>query len=283
MKALSRKLDRFCIKHPNFGIRNLMLFIIIGNAIVYLFTMMDTTGSFAYYLYFNPQLILQGEIWRLITFVFVPGYAKLWQIVLSLYFSYFIGSTLERYWGTAKFTLYYLSGVVFTMIYGLIAGLLTDSGYMLLDASYINLSMFFTFALFFPDTQLLLFFIIPIKIKWLAIVDAAFFVVSILLGTFPTNLLPLIAVLNFFIFCGDRFFGLFKQGRARNYKTSVNFRNKVASAKMENEHKDYRHKCSVCGKTDTQYPDLQFRYCSRCQGYHCFCEEHINNHIHFTE
>lgn len=283
LKAFSRGIDRFCARHPNFGIRNLMLFIIIGNAVVYLFCKMDTTRTFIYYLYFNPQLILRGQIWRLITFIFVPADTRLLYFAISLYFYYFIGSTLERYWGTAKFTLYYIFGVLFTMIYGIVAGLLTNSSYLFIDATYINLSMFFAFAVLFPDMRVLLFFFIPIKIKWLAIVDALFFAFRIIFGTFPTNLLPLIALLNFALFFGDSLLRMINSNRVRNNKTSASFRYNVHAAQRAEAQRPYHHKCAVCGKTDTDFPNLQFRYCSKCAGYHCFCEEHINNHVHFTE
>lgn len=281
MKFFSNAIDRFCYKHPRFGIKNLMLYIVIGTAIVYIMGMMDTTGTFLYYLYFNPALILHGQIWRIVTFLFVPTTSGILWVAIMLYFYYFIGSSLEREWGSAKFTLYYICGVVVTIIYGMIAGLLTDSTYMLLDSTYINLSMFFAFAVLFPDVRVLLFFIIPVKMKWLAIIDAVFFAYSIAIGTFPGNLLPLIALLNFFLFCGGYFSDFIKPIKARNSIASVNFRRQTQSAQYENAQKPYRHKCSVCGKTDTDYPNMQFRYCSRCQGYHCFCEEHINNHIHF--
>lgn len=281
MKFFSNAIDRFCYKHPRFGIKNLMLYIVIGTAIVYIMGMMDTTGTFLYYLYFNPALILHGQIWRIVTFLFVPTTSGILWVAIMLYFYYFIGSSLEREWGSAKFTLYYICGVVVTIIYGMIAGLLTDSTYMLLDSTYINLSMFFAFAVLFPDVRVLLFFIIPVKMKWLAIIDAVFFAYSIVIGTFPGNLLPLIALLNFFLFCGGYFSDFIKPIKARNSRASVNFRRQTQSAQYENAQKPYRHKCSVCGKTDTDYPNMQFRYCSRCQGYHCFCEEHINNHIHF--
>lgn len=281
MNKITKAIDRFCYRHPNFGINNLMLYIVIGNAAVYLFSQMDTTLFFYEKLLFNPQLILKGEIWRLLTFVFVPSVDGLLWVAVMLYFYYFIGSTLERYWGSGKFTLYYLSGVLFTMIYGLLAGLITDQQYMFLDASFINLSMFFAFATLFPDTQVLLFFIIPIKIKWLAIVDAVFFALSIFLGTFPTNLLPLVAILNFFLFCGDSITRAFKSARAANSRQASGFRASVNRAKYEERQQTYRHRCAVCGKTDTEYPNLEFRYCSRCTGYHCFCQDHINNHVHF--
>lgn len=287
MKKLSSAIDRFCYKHPRFGVRNLMLFIIIGQIIVFLFSMMDRTGYFISYLLFSPQLILQGQVWRLITFVFVPESSNLFTLAISLYFYYFIGNTLERQWGTPKFTLYYICGILCTVIYGMIAGLLGNFGYFGIGSSYINLSMFFVFATFFPESRVLLFFIIPIKIKWLAYLDAALFAFSIISSLMAGQILlafvPLVAVLNYFIFCGDILAEHFSRGRYKRSPNVVNFKKAAKQAHAETQSKGYTRKCAVCGRTDTDYPELEFRYCSRCEGYHCFCEDHINNHIHFTE
>ena len=173
---MQRKIDEFCRKHPNFGIPNLMKYITIANVVLWLFSMVNT--RILSYTTFNPYLILHGQVWRIVSFIFYPPSTG-FLAVIAFYLYYFIGSTLEREWGTVRFNLYYFSGVVLTIVYGFliyfIFGLSVD-----LSASYIYLSMFLSFAALFPDMQVLLFFIIPIKMKWLALVDAAFFVMSVL-------------------------------------------------------------------------------------------------------
>ena len=127
--------------------------------------------------------------------------------LIFLYFYYFIGSTMEREWGQAKFNLYFLSGMLFTIIYSFVVYFATGKSpdpYSV--AEYIYLSMFFTFATYYPDVQVLLFFVIPVKIKWLAWVDAAFFLYSVFRLPFPNSLLPIVAVLNYLLFCGDILF-----------------------------------------------------------------------------
>ena len=287
LKAIRRKIERFCYNHSRFGIPRLMLYIVIASAAVYLISMMDTTGSFIDYLSFSPYHILRGQIWRLVTWVIaLPPVSGIFWTAISLYFYYFIGSTLENHWGTARFTVYYILGVLLNVIYGFIVWLITgnDIG---INASYLNLSMFFAFAVLYPDQQVLLFFVIPIKIKWLAYLDAALFIYNIIVytisGAYAYALLPIIAVINFFIFCGEDLMRYLKRSRIRNASNVVNFRSAVREAERKEAERPYRHKCAVCGRTDTDYPELEFRYCSRCQGYHCFCSDHINNHIHFTE
>ena len=150
-------------------------------------------------------------------------------------------------------------------------------------ATYINLSMFFSFATLFPETRVLLFFFIPIKIKWLAYVDAAFFVLAVFTNSFPFNLLPVVAVLNYLLFCGSWLFDFIRPSRIKQHSRTVNFRREAQRINRERASAPYNRRCEVCGRTDTDYPNLEFRYCSRCAGYHCYCIDHINNHRHFTE
>lgn len=260
-----------------------MLFIVIGNAVVFLFSMMDTTRLFLPFLYFSPQKILEGQIWRLITFVFVPSSTNLLYLALFLYFYYFIGSTLERQWGAGKFTIYYLSGVLLTIIYGFIAGLLTPGSMIYLSANFINLSLFFAFATLFPENRVLLFFIVPIKIKWLALLNAAFFLFQIITMPFPLSLLPVVALLNYLVFCGEILLSAIGLLKNRVSPRTISFKKAVKNRQAAAAGKPYTRKCSVCGRTDTDNPGLEFRYCSRCEGYHCFCVDHINSHVHFTE
>ncbi|MEG1633045.1 MAG: hypothetical protein RR314_03230 [Oscillospiraceae bacterium] len=285
MKKFMKRIDIFCYKHPRFGIPNLMLFIVIGNLAVWLFSAMDSTGLLVYNLAFSAERILNGQIWRLLTFVFVPQSGGI-SLLLFLYFYYFIGSTLEREWGAGRFTVYYLFGMLLTIIYGFVTYFITGNSYPI-TADYINLSMFFAFATLFPDMQVLLFFIIPIKMKWLAIVDALYFAYEIFaklgMGYGMMSFLPIVALLNYFLFCGDELFSIVMPRGRQQRKKTVNFKREVAKIKHETKNKPYTRKCSVCGRTDADFPQLEFRYCSRCEGYHCFCEEHINNHVHFTE
>lgn len=280
------QIERFCWNHPRFGIPRLMLYIIIGNAIVYLFTMMDSTGTLVSLLAFNPAMFCRGQIWRIVTFVFVPNTYRAIVLLLELYFYYFIGSTLEREWGSGKFTIYYLMGVVLTAVYSLVAYWISGMT-VSVTASYLNFSMFFAFATLYPDQRVLLFYFIPIKVKWLGIANAVYFVITmisyLLAGLVVPALLPLVAVLNYLVFCGEWLFDALRPQRAAQRARTIKFKSAAKKIQREQKNAPYTRKCAVCGRTDTDHPELEFRYCSRCQGYHCFCQDHINNHIHFTE
>lgn len=290
MKKLYDGMQRFCAAHPRFGIPNLMRVIVIGNVAVYvlmLLTQANDANALSF-LTFNLNALLHGEVWRLVTFVFVPAYSSPFALLISLYFYYWIGSTLERQWGTAKFNLYYISGALLTVLGVVLASLITGNPYLTAAGTgYVNLSMFFAFAFLFPNTTVLLFFILPVKMKWLAYLDGALFAFDIIKAIGAHNwagvVLPIVALLNFAVFIWPEVHYLKERAKYQNSRKTVQFRQAQQQQAKQAQQQGYRHKCAVCGRTDTDYPDLQFRYCSKCVGYHCFCQDHIFNHVHFTE
>ena len=287
MKKLYDGVQRFCAAHPRFGIPNLMRVIVIGNVAVYvlmLLTQANDANALSF-LTFNLNALLHGEVWRLVTFVFVPAYSSPFALLISLYFYYWIGSTLERQWGTAKFNLYYISGTLLTVLGVVLASLISGNPYLTAAGTgYVNLSMFFAFAFLFPDTTVLLFFILPVKMKCL---DGALFAFDIIKAIGAHNwagvVLPIVALLNFAVFIWPEVHYLKERAKYQNSRKTVQFRQAQQQQAKQAQQQGYRHKCAVCGRTDTDYPDLQFRYCSKCVGYHCFCQDHIFNHVHFTE
>ena len=290
MKKLYDGVQRFCAAHPRFGIPNLMRVIVIGNVAVYvlmLLTQANDANALSF-LTFNLNALLHGEVWRLVTFVFVPAYSSPFALLISLYFYYWIGSTLERQWGTAKFNLYYISGALLTVLGVVLASLITGNPYLTAAGTgYVNLSMFFAFAFLFPNTTVLLFFILPVKMKRLAYLDGALFAFDIIKAIGAHNwagvVLPIVALLNFAVFIWPEVHYLKERAKYQNSRKTVQFRQAQQQQAKQAQQQGYRHKCAVCGRTDTDYPDLQFRYCSKCVGYHCFCQDHIFNHVHFTE
>ena len=177
--------------------------------------------------------------------------------------------------------MFYGLGVVLNIVVGFVLYAVSASAYpagllgylVTADMTYVNMSLFFAFATLYPDMRVLLFFIIPIKIKWLAWIDVALFAWSILsslfgvftagLAALPGVVLPLVAILNYFIFFWDNFLQLFGRVKYRTSRQTVNFKQATKKAQQQ---KGYIHKCAVCGKTDTDYPNEEFRYCSKCNG-----------------
>ena len=272
MRSIDSWLSRFCYKHPKLGIPNLMNYIVIGSVIVYLLDMFSG-GYCSALLAFSPYHILRGQVWRLLSFIFIPNSSSLLLMAISLYFYWMIGSALEREWGSTKFTVFYFMGVILNMLLGFLTGFAT--------MDYVNLSLFFAFATLYPETRFLVFFIIPVKVKWLAWLDAALFAFSIVNylvhGAFLFALIPIIAILNYFIFFSADFARLFHRVKHKTSKQTINFKQ---AQKKARETKGYMHKCAVCGITDADNPNMEFRYCSKCNGYYCYCMDHINNHVH---
>ena len=281
MHKLQRAIDRFCVKHPRFGIPNLMLYVCIGNAAVFLFSLMDTTHLFLSALTFSPAYILRGQLWRLLSFALIPNSSGIWTLVF-LYFYYYIGHTLENEWGTVRFNLYFFSGILLTVLYGFLLYFTTGIS-LSVSAYYIYMSMFFSFAALHGEQRVLFMMIIPIKIKWMAYIDAAMFLFDILTISFPMNLLPLVAVLNCLIFCWDDLTSTFRIRPRQQRRQTVDFRREVDRINAQRRAAPYRFRCEVCGRTDVSDPALEFRYCSRCSGYHCYCIDHINAHTHIHE
>ena len=275
MRSVDSWLDRFCYKHPRLGIPNLMTILMVGTALVYLMDLFSG-GMFSAMLDFYPAAILRGQVWRLVTFLFIPLSYRPITLLLSLYFYWWIGKSLEREWGTTKFTVFYACGVLFNIIFGFLAGSTS--------VTYLNLSLFFAFASLYPDLQVLLIFI-PVKVKWLAWIDAAFFALTILFNLINFNfvgaLLPLVAILNyvlfFWSFLRDFVRRIFRRYQHQSSRQTINFKKAAREAKKD---KGYLHKCAVCGVTDADDPNMEFRYCSKCNGYYCYCADHINNHVH---
>ena len=294
MRSIDSWFDRFCRKHPRLAIPNLMMYIVIGTAIVYI---LDMFGPFPIsdYLTFSPYYIVRGQVWRLITFIFIPLDNNPFWFILSLYMYWWIGSAVEREWGSTKFTVFYGTGVLLNILSGLILALFLGgfSGPIptLHGAEYLNMSLFFSMATLFPDLTILLFFVIPLKAKWLAWIDAALFLFGIGRGLVNTVLYgpfmlvsvipPLVAMLNYLLFFWSDITGFFtrtfRRAKHQTSRQTINFKQATRHAQQQ---KGYIHKCAVCGKTDTDYPDEEFRYCSKCNGYYCYCSEHIHNHVH---
>lgn len=283
MRKLNDAIDRFCAMHPRLGVPGLMRYIIAANAVIFVVSLFDRSGTLLRFLAMDPYAVLHGEIWRLVTYVLIPDGSD-FLIIFTLLFYFWLGEAMERLWGSTKFTVYYVSGVLLTDIGVLLAYLIDGQRILVYGAFYVGTALFMAYALTNPDAVIYFFFLIPLKMKWMAIVEGALFVIQVLryaaAGLWGMALMPVIAMLNLFVFFSPDLHRRADTVRAHNRREAVQFRKAVKEQKRQ---KGYNHKCEVCGRTDTDFPDLQFRYCSKCTGYHCFCEEHIFNHVHHTE
>ena len=195
MKNLRRQFELFCYKNRSKGIPNLMLYIVLGNAIVYVMSQIAGDYTLYYLLCFSRTAILQGQIWRLVTYPLTYMVDNVLLMVISLYCYYSIGRAMEHMWGTLRFNLFYLTGVVLMDIYCMLFGGTAD-------VVYLNMSLFLAYATLFPDAQFLLFFIIPIKAWIFALIDLVMVLIGLFTYAFPYNLFSIISLANYFLFFG---------------------------------------------------------------------------------
>lgn len=283
------KLER---RFGRYAISNLMFYIIAMYAVGFVIILINPT-FFYEYLTLDAAAILKGQVWRIFTFVMEPPNTSLIWILFSLYLYYFIGTNLERVWGAFRFNLYFFSGVLFHVVAAILVYVLTGIS-MQMGTSYLNLSLFLVFAALFPDVQFSLYFIIPIKVKWLAYLDIALFAYTVLQAFMPTYggdpvfgvyykanaVAAVVSLLNFLIF----FLSTRKASpyNPKQMKRKHEFKQNIRRAErpMQMYPNGARHRCAICGRTELDDENLEFRYCSKCNGNYEYCQEHLFTHKH---
>lgn len=283
-------------KFGKYAIRNLSIVLVICYAIGYLIEMI--VPSLINYLTLNPYAILHGQVWRLVSWILIPPEeSNIFFTLIMLYFYCSIGTTLERTWGTYRYNVYLFGGMLFTIVgsfllmgycyftqpvitfMGRIVTINTPYEYfnfisMMFSTYYINMSIFLGFAATFPDHSVLLMFIIPIKVKWLGVIYGVMLFISFLQGNIYSKFVIAASLMNFivFFFTSRNMMHLNpKQIRRRQeFKRDV----RRGSSGIT------KHKCAICGRTEVDCPDMQFRFCSKCDGNYEYCEEHLYTHTH---
>ena len=256
------------VKYGRFAIKDLIKYVVILNMIVYLGLLYSGNQMAVYNLMLVPSKIFQGEYWRLITYIFIPPQVSPIWIIFVLYFFFIIGSGLEQAWGSFKLNTYYLIGMIGTTIASLIFGIIGDP-------TYINLSLFLAFARIYPNYQILLFFIIPIKIKYLAWLNWIYIFYTFYSGSNDDKVCAVVSILNYLIFFGKDIIDTLRNTRATRKRTIT------CNRKIEKIiQKKYFHKCTICGITENDDPKMDFRYCIDCYGDYEYCMTHLNNHEH---
>lgn len=285
LKDLRKQFELFCMKNRNKGIPNLMLYISLGTAVVYVMSRIFGSTYLYSLLYFDRSLILHGQIWRLFTYPLTYYNSNLLLTAITLLCYYSLGRAMENIWGTLRFNLFYLTGVVMMDVYCLLFGGQAS-------VYYLNMSLFLSYATLYPDAHFLLFFIIPIKAWIFALFDLVIVLLGLFTSPFPYNLFPVISLANYFLFFGKDVLNVIpmswranarrlfrKKPKSQKGKT-IDFNAGSYEASHATPKAPYTHRCTVCGRTDVSNPELEFRYCSRCKGYYCYCQDHINNHSH---
>jgi hypothetical protein len=278
LNKMERRLGRYAIP-------NLMIWLIGASALGYL--ILQFNSDLFQYLILSPYFILRGQVWRIFTWILVPTYSNLFSLLIMSLLYYQLGSVLERSLGAFRFNVYIFSGMIFTivgefvlygiqyLVYGGVTMGMVTGGYQV-SMNYIYLSIFLAFATLYPDMQVLLMFLIPVKMKWMAFVYAIM-ALSDFINTGGAGRVSIaVSFVNFLIF--------FLQVKdARRFSPHEMKRKKVYRTQMKSPSPEKgvaRHKCAVCGRTELDDPTLEFRYCSRCEGNYEYCGEHLFTHEH---
>ena len=285
------KLER---KYGKYGIPNLTMYVVICYVLGYL--VMRFNPALMSMMSLDVSKILQGQIWRLFTWVIYPPNTSnfLFFVISILFFYYPIGTSLERTWGSFRYTLYIFSGLLFTIISAFllhfitgglveINGMIYAIGGSIFSTYYISMSVFLAYAMSYPDMQILLWFIIPIKMKWMAIVYGAIILYDVI-TYFRSGLwfvaVPIVAsLLNFIIFFLNT--RNLQRYHPKEVKRRNDFKKAVAGSRVNPQTGGVsKHKCAICGRTELDHPELEFRFCSRCNGNYEYCQDHLFTHTH---
>lgn len=282
-------MSNFEKRFGKYAIKNISLMLLLCYVAGYLISLIN--ARFLSFLTLNPYAILHGEVWRLVTWILIPPSSPGLFTIIMLLFYYNIGTSLEHTWGTYRYNVYLLSGMFFTVIgsfvwmaveyamagWGMDAAFASEvfsrySAYF--STYYINMSIFLAFAATFPEVQVLLMFLIPVKVKWLGILYGLVLVYDFL---FSVNMVARIAIasslLNFVIF--------FLTSRSRIHMSPKQIKRKMEFRQdIRKNPKVTRHKCAICGQTDEDDPSLEFRFCSKCNGNYEYCQQHLFTHTH---
>ena len=285
LNKLERKIGRYAVP-------NLIIWLIGAYTIGFVFR--NVSPGILNYLTLSPYHILHGQIWRLVTWVFMPTDSNLIFLLIMALFYYQLGMALERTWGTFRYTLYIFSGVLFTVIaavllhvftggYVVMNGIAYSLGGNIFTTYYISLSIFLAYAVTYPDLQLLLMFVIPIRMKWMAFVYGLFIawdIVSYLRVGLWVGVVPIVAsLLNFVIF----YFSTRDMNRynPKEIHRRQQFKKAVAPSRTGSGPDGIaKHKCAICGRTEKDDPNLEFRFCSKCNGNYEYCQDHLFTHKH---
>ena len=250
-----------------FAVPNLPVILIVGQVFLYIAIQQNPELWLKSALIPREVLQFNAEMLRLVTFLFLPpGSSPVWAF-LFWYVFYFMGRGLEGYWGTFRFNLFLLIGYVATVA----SAFITPD--VIFTNQFLQGTVFLAFAFLNPNFELRLFFIIPVQIRWLALLAWLGYGIAFVHGTWPMRIQIAASIINFFVFFGSDILRRMRSGQSVVAKQTKRFAaNKPA----------YFHICAVCGLTDQDDPQMDFRYCSQCSGDHAYCSEHLKNHPHVT-
>jgi hypothetical protein len=264
-----------------YAVPNITLYIVMLQSLAYVLTLArpvspdaPATAGFLGQIALIPARVAAGEWWRLFTYVFDPPGGNPLFVVIGLMFFYWIGTSLEREWGTLRYNLFLLIGYAATTAAAMLTLVLPFTDPTLpASTAFLGGSVFLAFAFLFPDVVIRLYFILPVKIKYLGYIAWAFTLFALFFGNWTVRLLTAASILNFLLFFGRDLIELARGQRMR-------VRQRIRRDALVTDPDEPFHRCVQCGVSDKSNPRMEFRYCDKCAGTPCYCIEHIGNHQH---
>lgn len=255
-----------------YAIHNLMHYIVILY-VAGMVIQMTNPQFYIDYLMLNPGAIMKGQVWRLFTFMIWPPYYSLLSNALMIFLYYSIGMTLERVWGAFRFNVYFFMGVL-GLIVASFVGYYGFHQLLFITTADLNMSLFFAYAVTFPELQFYIYFVLPIKAKWLGAFYGVISIFEFITGDVSQRCTILLSFANFILFF------LMTRNLSRinpkEIKRKKEFRDQVKIKPFGKSH----HKCAICGRTEEDGDYLEFRYCSKCEGDYEYCQDHLYTHQH---
>ena len=288
MKFLN-KLER---KFGKYAVPNLIKYVLVLYAVGTLIGSVNP-DFYKMYLSLDFEMVMRGQIWRLLTFLMAPygsitSFIGIFLFLIEVYLYYMIGNALEQAWGTFRSNLYIYSGILFNIIAALVIYIVCDRAYGVnvdyrVGLEYIFQALFFAFAFLYPNTQLMLWMVIPIKVKYLGYLNGILMAYQVVTCFMSPNIYVkvngiamVVAVANFFLFVLWSLKA--KRPTREQVKRRREFKKEVRT--MAGKAGEPRHRCAICGRTEQDNPNLEFRFCSKCDGNYEYCSDHLFTHEH---
>lgn len=268
-------------KFSKYAISGLTLYIIAAYVLGYIMALISPATM--HFLTLEPAYILRGQIWRLFTWILIPPTSLDILTLLFLYCYYWMGTALEKTWGKFRYNLFIFSGFFFTIIGAFVmlligylyAGVFGSMGHIF-TTYYVSISIFLAYAVTYPEAEVLIYLVIPIKVKWMAILDVIYLCFCLYMGSWADRVAIVASLLNVIIlFLQMQKTKVKRIQRKRTFEKKTNQEKKTDTAS-----KPYLHKCAVCGRTEKDDPNLEFRFCSKCKGDYEYCQDHLFTHEH---
>jgi hypothetical protein len=260
---LSKLIDRLERRFRRFAVPNVTPLLVAGQVACWFVIQADPT--------FTDKLVLQramvldhGQWWRLLSFLLLPPITNIIFALFAWYLFYLMGTALENHWGTFRYNLFLLIGYLASVVAALVLPTVAVTN------AYLYGSVFLAFAFLYPNFELLIFFILPVKIKWLALITWITYFWQFARGNWGDRGMVVAAVLNFLIFFWSEILGRLRAGKRRM---------EYQRRQIIEREKPF-HRCAVCGITEKSHPQMDFRYCSKCDGSHEYCDAHLRDHEH---